>query len=173
MSSCGGFSSNKENPNQIQIFNRNHELKETMFQKSNFKIRNDSIIEFCQTLWDLVDTLTYEYQFSLLMDHKYGDQNEISMRLIDVQSFYCEGKNYKIYKYFLDYKNVFDEESVIYFNPELGIMKYVSFIWQRYGVYCSHSLVDSKTIFCLIDNINNCHTKSPIPMPPPPINSYR
>lgn len=119
----------------------------------------DSIVFLNYQIITPKDTV-YNYYFELpingKMKHQYNKEksySDFSIKLIDSVSVRLNKEKYEIYKYEFDELYSYDEEMLLYYVKDIGIIRQESYIWMNHSVLVEHHNVDKALLYGLHEKI--------------------
>lgn len=86
------------------------------------------------------DTIPYDEKLTIFKNHDSIDFFGHICYLRDYKSYSIKNKSFKVYRYIYDELGVADEESEVYTNDSLGLVRYYSLCWGRTVTFIKDSI---------------------------------
>jgi len=100
------------------------------------------------------DTSTSQISFELPMKQTFNTRSDF--QLVDTNAFEFEGRDYLILKYRYDEEHSDDEEMLVFYSHDFGILINRSAVWGNYDrLLTSNDKREDRTVFYLVEMIAN------------------
>lgn len=155
LTSCAKKSVNEENHLNLKyIFIKGYGSLDTIHRSIEHWKKTDSVTTISYNQRWPGDSNVVELVYKLPMTKDFNSCAEF--QLIDSKTFNFEGKDYTILKYLYDEKSSSDEEMLVFYSDEFGIIIFRSAAWGNYDrLLISNHKSNDRIVFYLVEMIAN------------------
>lgn len=156
------FSCGKERPNELAHkdvmieYRRNGNVK-MLSKLDTFQQISDTVLRYSCLFFSDKDTSSQVFHFPIgtSQEHIYKNEEgeQVKITLKKQSTIHVNGESFLLTKYFFDVLNRIDEERIIYFHKELGILKQEGYTWKNLLELHSSSPLTPAVVFGIQEGI--------------------